>query len=88
MVPIPLKSKPLRRSEFRDLLREHGIVIQLDFDKEQILAGRVDNLILNWSDQPLTVKIPEAGPPLLLQPMEYRFLPSAGTKRGKESDRH
>ncbi|MDB6124476.1 MAG: hypothetical protein JWQ71_3469 [Pedosphaera sp.] len=80
IVPIPLKNEPLLRSEFRELLRRHGITPRLDFDNERILGGRVHNLILNWTDRPLIVKIPDSQP-LLLQPMEYHFLSSTKSKQ-------
>jgi hypothetical protein len=80
VIPTPLQNKPAPRSKFRELLKQHRIATRLDFDSEQILAGRVHNLIFNWSDQPLTLKVPESKQKLLLQPMEYRFLERSGAR--------
>jgi hypothetical protein len=75
IVPVPSGTGPLTRSAFRELLRAHQIPTRLDFDSDLILAGRVNNLIFNWNDQPLPVKTGDGGPTLILQPMEYRFVP-------------
>jgi hypothetical protein len=73
MVPIPSGNTMMTRSEFRDLLRSHEIPMKLDFDSDHILAGRVNNLIFNWNDQPTRVSVGDKN--YSLQPMEYRFLP-------------
>ena len=73
LVPIPSGNKMMTRSEFRDLLRARDIPMKLDFDSDRILAGRVNNLIFNWNDQPTRVSVGDKS--YSLQPMEYRFLP-------------
>lgn len=77
VIPILSGDRSMTRSEFRELLRQYNVPIRLDFDSDKILAGRVNNLIFNWSDRPLTVQIPVENQPLLLQPMEYRFVTNA-----------
>ncbi len=76
IIPIPLKHEPESRSEFRELLRRQGIATRLDFEGEKIRAGRVNNLVFNWTDQPIKIKIPESDQQFLLQAMDYRFLPA------------
>jgi hypothetical protein len=80
LIPIPIGNQPIPRSKFRELLQAHGITPRLDFEGESIIGGRVQNLLLNWSDRPLSVKILENKQSLVLQPMEYRFLSSAEAK--------
>lgn len=73
VVPIANATKPLARSEFRQILRVHGIDFNFDFDSEKILAGRVNNLIFNWNDEDQSVRAD--GRTMMLKPMEYRFMP-------------
>jgi hypothetical protein len=75
VVPILTGTKQLPRSEFRDLLRRHQVPVQLDFDSEKILAGRINNLIVNYNDKPLPVRIGDNAASIILQPAEFRFLP-------------
>lgn len=74
IAPIPTGPRALTRKEFRRLLSQYKIPARLDFDSDRILAGRVNNLIFNWNDRPMTVEIPESRAALPLQPMAWRFI--------------
>ncbi|MGC8668476.1 MAG: hypothetical protein ACP5VE_10220 [Chthonomonadales bacterium] len=84
VIGIPTQDHPLTRSQMRALLRNR-VPIRLDFDAEKILAGRTGNLVYNWDDHPIEVRVPEAREPLQLRPCEYRFIeagPSLSPGRG------
>ncbi|MCX6374445.1 MAG: hypothetical protein NTU88_00140, partial [Armatimonadetes bacterium] len=74
IIGIPLRDKALVRSEFRDLLVRHGVRTRLDFDSDLIVVGRCANLVYNWSDQPMSVRIPERRKPIEIGPSEFLFV--------------
>ena len=74
IVRVPLKERPLTRTEFRDLLKQAEIEPSLDFDSDKILVGRFANLVYNWSDGPVTVRVPEQADDIMLAPYAYRLL--------------
>lgn len=73
VIGIPTRDHPLARSEMRAILSRR-VPIRLDFASEKILAGRTSNLVYNWDDHPLEVRVPEVKHPLVLKPCEYRFI--------------
>jgi hypothetical protein len=75
VVPIMSGKNRLTRSEFRRILRQAGITPRLDFASDLVLAGRVNNLIFNWSDQPVTVTLDDGKATARLAPMEFRVVP-------------
>jgi len=80
VVRIPLKEWALTRSEFRDVLKQAGIKTRLDFDSDKILAGRTHNLVYNWDEKPIQVRVPEREDDITLQPYQYLFVdPKAET---------
>lgn len=74
VVKIPLSDKPLTRTALRTQLKQAGVIPRLDFDADTVLAGRVSNLVYNWTPNPLTVRIPEKKEPLALAAHEYQLL--------------
>lgn len=72
VVKIPLANRPLTRTALRAQLKQARIPTRLDFDADTVLAGRVANLVYNWTNAPLTVRIPEQPTPLTLAAHEYR----------------
>ena len=74
VVPLPLQDRPVTRSAFREMLRQHQIPFRLNFDSDKILAGRIGNLIYNWGDQPLQVTLPEKKTDAALEPYGFLFL--------------
>ncbi len=74
IIPIPTGTNRVTRSEFRELLTTHQVPISLDFDSDLVLAGRVNNLIFNWSGQPLSVKTGNPAQPTILEPNEFRLV--------------
>jgi len=75
VVRVPLKKRPLTRSEFRALLKESGVKTWLDFDSDGILAGRYANVVYNWDDKPIRVRVPEQEDEIELSPHGYTVLP-------------
>ena len=74
IIGIPLRDKPLNRSEFRELLKKNGVRTKLDFDSDLIVVGRYANLVYSWYDQPISVRVPERAEPFALRPSEYAFV--------------
>ena len=81
VIGIPTRDHPLTRSEMRSLLLSRHAPIRLDFGSQQILAGRTGNLVYNWDDRPLEVRVPELHAPLLLGPCAYRFVGNGGAAK-------
>ena len=81
VIGIPTRDHPLTRSEMRSLLLSRHVPIRLDFGSQQILAGRTGNLVYNWDDRPLEVRVPELNAPLLLGPCAYRFVGNGGAAK-------
>ena len=74
VLKIPLADRPLTRTELRAHLNQAGVTPRLDFDAETVLAGRTSNLVYNWNNAPLTVRLPAHTEPLTLAAHEYRVL--------------
>lgn len=74
VLPIPMKDRALTRSEFREILKRAKIETFLDFDSDKILAGRTYNLVFNWDEQPIRVKVPERNDEIELRGYQYVFL--------------
>ncbi len=74
LLPLPLLDRPYTRSEFRTKLQTAHIVPRLEVEEEKILAGRTANLVYNWNNMPITVRVPEQKTPIELGAHEYRFL--------------
>lgn len=74
LVRISLKEWALTRSEFRELLKKVGIETGLDFDSDKILAGRTHNLLYNWGEEPIRVRLPEQKKQVELEPYQYLFV--------------
>ena len=72
VVKIPLADRPLTRTALRAQLKQAGIAVRLDFDADTVLAGRSSRLVYNWTDAPLTVRVPEIAMPLTLAAHEFR----------------
>lgn len=75
VIPIPQKDRPYTRAEMREILKRHGANIRLDFQQDQILAGRHGQVLYNWSNTPQTVAVPEQADPIHLSPHEFQVLP-------------
>jgi hypothetical protein len=56
VLAIPLRDAPVKRSEFREMLAKKHIPISFDYDGETCVAGRVNNLIFNWTAKPIKVR--------------------------------
>ncbi|MCW3051083.1 MAG: hypothetical protein JWN14_253, partial [Chthonomonadales bacterium] len=74
VLKIPLLNRPLTRSELRAHLKQAGVSTRLDFDADTVLAGRTSNLVYNWTNAPLTVRVPESPSPLTLAAHAYKIL--------------
>jgi len=56
VLAIPLRDKPVPRSEFRKMLKAKRAPIAFDYDGETSIAGRANNLIFNWTADPVKVR--------------------------------
>ncbi len=74
VLKIPLADRPVPRTALRTQLKQAGLTARLDFDADTVLAGRISNLVYNWTNAPLTVSVPETPAPLTLGAHEYRIL--------------
>jgi hypothetical protein len=44
------------RSEFREMLKAKRAPIEFDYDGDTSVAGRVNNLVFNWTADPIKVR--------------------------------
>ena len=56
VIAIKTRTSPVPRSEMRLMLQTKKVPIYFDYDSDKILAGRVNNLIFNWSADNLRVR--------------------------------
>ena len=56
VLPIPLRSEPLTRSQLKSMLKSRGASVHFDYDGETPTAGRVNNLVFNWTPERITVR--------------------------------
>lgn len=73
VLQVPLMKRPLKRSEFRKMLKSAGIEMLLDFDSEQILAGRTSNLVYNWDNKPIKVRMLDTNQEIELSGYQYVY---------------
>jgi len=73
---LPFTGAGPSRSVLRDELRRRGVRYYLDYESDQPVAGMVNNVVLNFSPEPVRVLLADADGkprPLTLAGHEYRF---------------
>lgn len=58
---IPSRTQPVPRSEFRKMLQKKHAPMSFDYDGDQCVAGKANNVIFNWTADPIKIKVLQSG---------------------------
>lgn len=56
VLAIALRNEPIKRTEFREMLAKKRAPVMFDYDGDTTTAGRVNNLVFNWTAAPIKVR--------------------------------